>query len=203
MFRGRPRSYQHYEHERKEWHDHPNDLNALHSHYPWQDHVHGHGNDTVTFLWTCPTADGFFFEETFGSCRAGNDAAGAFEQTDRSGYCQKTDIAGDVHDYCQDLCVRTSGCTGFEIRNVEYRGVCYESDCDANTCLMMMGSSNAAPSCPSDWTSHAGAGTATPLHGNGRKASRCYTKKNGQAFNVLKPVVSLPGDGGSVITVHS
>jgi hypothetical protein len=200
MFRGRPRSYQPYSHESREWNEHDNSLNSLHSNYAWKDHMHGHGNDTVTFLWTCPTADGEFFEETLGSCAAGADAAAAFEVSDRSGYCEKTDITGDVHDYCQDLCMRTSGCNGFEIRNVEYRGICYESDCDANTCHMMMGSSTATPTCPTDWTAVAGVGSYSGacnghncMHGNGRKASRCYTRKPGQQLKELQPVVSLPG----------
>jgi len=192
MFRGRPRSYQDYEHDRRGWQT--NDLNALHSHYAWQDLVHGHGNDTVTFLWTCPDAGGHFFEKTLGNCRGGNSQETAFEQTGYSGFCEKTDIPGDARDYCEDLCMRTTGCSAFEIKNVEFRGVCTEaSGCNANTCRMYMGGSNAAPTCPTDWTSNGGTSSDTSLHGDGALASHCYTKKQGQAFNVLKPVVSLPG----------
>merc|ERR1712159_792730 len=91
------------------------------------DNMHKHGDDTVTFLWTCPTADGFFFEETLGACMEGSDAAAAYGSSTRGGYCQRENIDGRPEDICQDLCVVTNGCTAFEVYDVEYRGVCYES----------------------------------------------------------------------------
>jgi hypothetical protein len=169
--------------------------------YHENDHMQGHGFDKVTFLWTCPTAGGFFFEETLGACMSGDSAAAAFEGTDYGGYCENTAIEGRPEDVCEHACLRTSGCTGFEVFDVEYLGVCTTSDtCTANKCKLMF-LDGAAPTCPTGWTANAGSTTVADHHGNGiRKTSRCYTKKNGQAFDVLKPVVSLPGPTWALAT---
>eukprot|EP00656_Telonema_subtile_P027813 TRINITY_DN29_c0_g1_i1.p1 TRINITY_DN29_c0_g1~~TRINITY_DN29_c0_g1_i1.p1 ORF type:complete len:761 (-),score=195.95 TRINITY_DN29_c0_g1_i1:304-2586(-) len=179
MFRGRPDSY------------HP------------EDHMHGHGNDTVTFLWTCPTAGGEFFEQTLGYCREGSDAAEAYGGTDKAAYCRKQgDIDGDLHDSCQNTCLSTTGCEGFELSSVEYQGTCTASACAADTCELMMTTANStamAAGCPAGYTAYAAVGYDgqqngnNNLHGNGARNARCFTRKAGQAFNVLKPVVSLPG----------
>eukprot|EP00658_Telonema_sp_P-2_P037508 TRINITY_DN2696_c0_g1_i1.p1 TRINITY_DN2696_c0_g1~~TRINITY_DN2696_c0_g1_i1.p1 ORF type:complete len:850 (-),score=162.98 TRINITY_DN2696_c0_g1_i1:242-2791(-) len=184
MFRGRSDAY------------HPND------------HMHGHGNDTVRFLWTCPTASGEFFEETLGHCFEGADTAAASvaENANKSAFCrswENTTIAGDLHDFCQDACIATEGCRGFEIYDVEYRGACPVESCDASRCELMMLTEDpyeeATNDCPGGFSTHNAVSYSgelnsnNNLHGNGAREARCFTRKQGQQFDILKPVVSLPG----------
>ena len=186
--------------------------------YHANDHMQGHGYDKVKFLWTCPTAGGqypvarqqsqvlvagFFFEETLGTCRSGADSAGAFEATDHGGYCVNEDISGRPEDVCQHECLRTTGCSGYEVYDTEYLGVCTTGDtCTTNKCKMFF-LDGAAPTCPTDWTATAGTTTVTDHYGDGtRKTSKCYTKKTGQAFDVLKPVISLPGQYHCLLSAH-
>lgn len=158
---------------------------------------------------------GSFFEQTIGQCREGNTTAAASVSGNnkKSASCKSTNatvIDGDLQDFCQQTCLRTNGCEGFQIYNVEYRGTCTapSSDCDSRTCELMMKTTTVASStgpddaCPagfdtqSDTNNYAGRDATNDhnnLHGNGDTFARCFTKKPGQAFDILKPVVSFAG----------